>query len=159
MYTRLRTLLLILVSRLKSMSQSEADAFLYSAVFICWSVYKCMSDAFLRRSEIKEWKGRDVWPSMVTHTRNLCSAFNPSKCNNKHTHTPPHTENTHPEQWACILYCGTRGAVGGSVPCSRAPQSWYWGRALYIHSPHLQFLPNLRLEPMTFGLQVRLSIH
>ncbi len=25
----------------------------------------------------------DVWPSMVTHTQNVCSAFNPSKC----THT------------------------------------------------------------------------
>ncbi len=30
---------------------------------------------------------------MVTHTRNLCSAFNPSKC----THT---VVNIHPEQWA-----------------------------------------------------------
>ncbi len=27
-------------------------------------------------------------------------------------------------------------------------------RALVIHSPHRQFLPNLRLEPATFGLQV-----
>ncbi len=34
-----------------------------------------------------------MWPSMVTHTRNLCSAFNPSKC----THT---VVNIHPEQWA-----------------------------------------------------------
>ncbi len=33
---------------------------------------------------------------MVTHTLNLCSAFNPSWC----THT--HTVNTHPEQWAAI---------------------------------------------------------
>ncbi len=33
------------------------------------------------------------------------------------------------------------------------------GRVLVIHSPHQQFLPNLRLEPATFGLQVRLSIH
>ncbi len=40
---------------------------------------------------------------MVTHTRNWCSAFNPSKC----THTAvssehTHTVNTHPEQWAAI---------------------------------------------------------
>ncbi len=35
-----------------------------------------------------------MWLSMVTHTQNLCSAFNPSKC----THT--HTVNTHPEQRA-----------------------------------------------------------
>ncbi len=36
---------------------------------------------------------------MVTHTRNLCSAFNPSKV---HTHSSEHTHtvNTHPEQWA-----------------------------------------------------------
>ncbi len=33
---------------------------------------------------MNEWiKWSDVWPSMVTHTWNLCSAFNPSKC----THT------------------------------------------------------------------------
>ncbi len=32
-------------------------------------------------------------------------------------------------------------------------------RALVIHSPHLQSLPDLRLEPATFGLQVRLSTH
>ncbi len=33
---------------------------------------------------------------MVTHTWNLCSEFNPSKC----THT---VVNTHPEQWETIL--------------------------------------------------------
>ncbi len=67
----------------------------------------------------------DILPSMVTHTQNSCSAFNPSA----------HTQQwTHLEQWAAILCCG---AVGGSVPCSRTPQSWYWRwkRALYIHSP------------------------
>ncbi len=37
----------------------------------------------------------DVLSSMVTHTRNWSSAFNPSKC----THT---AVNTHPEQWAAI---------------------------------------------------------
>ncbi len=37
----------------------------------------------------------------VTHTWNLCSAFNPSKM---HTHSSEHTNtvNTHPEQWAAI---------------------------------------------------------
>ncbi len=39
-----------------------------------------------------------MWPSMVSHTRNLCSAFNPSKCT--HTVVNTHTVNTHPEQWA-----------------------------------------------------------
>ncbi len=50
----------------------------------------------------KKRKGRDVWPSMVTHTRNLCSAFNPSKCphtavssEQTHTHTHTHTHREH----------------------------------------------------------------
>ncbi len=48
----------------------------------------------------KERKGKDAWPSMVTHAWNLCSAFNPSKC----THTAVSSEqtraHTHPEKWA-----------------------------------------------------------
>ncbi len=56
---------------------------------------------------------------MVTHTRNLCSAFNPSKV---HTHSSEHT----PGAVGSHLCYGAQGAVGGSVPCSRAPQSWYW---------------------------------
>ncbi len=36
---------------------------------------------------------------MVTHTRNLRSAFSPSKV---HTAVNTHTVNTHPEQWAAI---------------------------------------------------------
>ncbi len=53
------------------------------------------------KSAAGKWKWRDMWPSMVTHTRNLCSAFNPSKV---HTHSSEHTHtvNTHTEQWAAI---------------------------------------------------------
>ncbi len=49
----------------------------------------------------KRWKWSDMRPSMVTHTRNLCSAFDPSKV---HTHSSEHTHtvNTHLEQWAAI---------------------------------------------------------
>ncbi len=38
-----------------------------------------------------------MWPSMATHTLNLCSAFNPSKCTHTPwTHTHTHTAvNTH----------------------------------------------------------------
>ncbi len=35
----------------------------------CWPLY-----------ERTKRKGSDVWPSMVSHNWNLCSAFNPSKC-------------------------------------------------------------------------------
>ncbi len=80
---------------------------------------------------------------MVTHTRNSCSAINPSR-----VHT--HTVNTHPEQWAtiyavapgeqlgvrCHLCCGARGAVGGSVPFMlwRPGSSWGFG-AIYAVAP------------------------
>ncbi len=59
-------------------------------------------------SSLLKWKWRDIRPSMVTHTWNLCSAFNPSKV---HTHSE-HTRTL------CLhhLCCGARGAVGGSVP-------------------------------------------
>ncbi len=77
---------------------------------------------------------RHMWPSMVTHTRNLCSAFIPSKVctHTTHTHTHTHTHNTHTtlsrsSGHPFCFCCGTWGAVGGSLPCSRAPQSWYWG--------------------------------
>ncbi len=67
-----------------------------------------------------KWKWRDMWPSMVTHIRNLCSAVNPSKV---HTQSSEHTQAV-----GSHLCCGARGAVGGSVPCSRvSAQSWYWG--------------------------------
>ncbi len=47
------------------------------------------------------------------------------------THPSVHTvENIHLEQCMeqCTQCCGARGALGGSVPCSRvSPQSWHWG--------------------------------
>ncbi len=57
---------------------------------------------------------------MVTHTQNLCSAFNPSKC----THTPwTHTRSSGQPMLRCP---GSSRAV--------SPQSWYW-------RCHRQFLP------------------
>ncbi len=47
----------------------------------------------------------------------LVLCVNPSKV---HTHSSEHTPGAVGSQ--C---CGTRGAVGGLVPCSRAHQSWY----------------------------------
>ncbi len=45
-----------------------------------------------------------------------------------HTQQWTHTHREHtPGAVGSHLCCGARGAVGGSVPCSRAPQSWYWG--------------------------------
>ncbi len=77
-----------------------------------------------KKVKVKKWKWRDIRPSMVTHTQNLGSAINPLKV---HTHSSEHTPWTHTGAVGIHLCCGARGAVGGSVPCSRAPQSWYWG--------------------------------
>ncbi len=97
----------------------------------------------------------DIQLSMVTHAQNSCSAFTHPSAHTQHwTNTAPWT---HTEQWAAFS-CGRPGSSWGSflaqVHLSRGievesersstPQSWYWGgeRALYIHSPHLQFLPD-----------------
>ncbi len=90
-------------------------------------------------------KWRDIWPSMVTHTRNSCSAFTHPKCThtamNTHTHT--HTPWTHTRSSGQPFMqrrpgssCGFGVLLKGtSVVVLRVK------RALYIHSPHLQFLP------------------
>ncbi len=94
---------------------------------------------------------RDMWPSMVTHTRNLCSAFNPSKVHTQtvNTHTPwTHTRSSGQpfmlrcpgSSWGFSLLKGLTSVVVLKVE-----------RALDIHSPHLQFLPDPRLEPATSG--------
>ncbi len=38
--------------------------------------------------DFQKWKWRDIRPSMVTHTRNLCSAINPSNVHTLGEHTP-----------------------------------------------------------------------
>ncbi len=98
-------------------------------------------------------KGSGVWPSMVTHTQNLSSAFNPSKC----TLT---AVNTHLEQWAAILRRpGSSWGIGALLKGLTSVVVLKVERALVIHSPHLQSLPDLGIEPATFGLQVQLSNH
>ncbi len=56
-----------------------------------------------------------------------------------------HTHSTHKHTGALgsHLCCGARGAVGGSVPCSRAPRRGIEGGESAVNSvpPHLQFLP------------------
>ncbi len=66
-----------------------------------------------------------ICDGMVTHTRNLCSAFNQSKMR---THTPwTHTRSSGQPFTVPGSQLRRWGTVGGSVPCSRALQSWYWG--------------------------------
>ncbi len=48
-----------------------------------------------------------------------------SKCTQTAVNAHTHTVNT-PGAVGSHLCCGAREAVGCSVSCSRAPQSWYW---------------------------------
>ncbi len=76
----------------------------------------------------------------MTHTQNLCSAFNPSKVHHTavNTHTVnTHTVNTHtyPEQWAAI-YAAAPGEQLGHL--SRGIEGV---ESAGYSLPHLQFLP------------------
>ncbi len=57
------------------------------------------------------WIWSDVWPSMVTHTRNSCSAFYPSKCTHTQQWTRTHCEHT-PRAVGSHLCCGAREQLG-----------------------------------------------
>ncbi len=92
---------------------------------------------------------------MVTHTRalHLCSAFNPSKC----THT---AVNTH------TLWTHTQSS-GQPLMLRHSGSSWGFGsllkytsvvvlkvkRALYIHSTHLQSLPDRNSNSQPFNYE------
>ncbi len=70
-------------------------------------------------SSIGNLKWSDVWPSMVTHPQNLCSAFNPSKCT--HTHT---VVNTH-TGLSSVVVLRVEESAGHSLPPTYNPcQTW-----------------------------------
>ncbi len=116
-------------------------------------------------SESEKWKWSYIRPSMVTHTRNLCSAINPSKVHthssehtNTHIHT--HTVNTHLEQWAAIYAAVSREQLGfrrlAQAHLSRGIES---RESAVVHSapppppppPPPTILAGLRFELATFG--------
>ncbi len=101
----------------------------------------------------KKWKWHDIQPSMVTHARNLCSAFNPSKVHT-HTHISEHTHtvNTHPEQWAAIYAAaveqlGVRCLAQGHLSLSIE------GEERAVHSLHLTY-NSWRPETQTHNLSI-----
>ncbi len=116
-----------------------------------------LNNFYARFSDVKKW--RDIRPSMVTHTRNLCSAINPSKV---HTHSSEHTYtvNTHPEQWA-VVYAAAPGEQLGVWCLAQGHLSrGIEGGESAVHSlppPTIPAGPRLKLA--TFGLRVWLSNH
>ncbi len=90
---------------------------------------------------------------MVTHTRNLCSAINPSK-----VHT--HTVNTHPEQWAAIYAAAPGEQLGVRCLAQGHLSRGIEGGESAVHSLPPPTIPaGPRLELATFGFRVRLSNH
>ncbi len=92
-----------------------------------------------------------IWPIQSAHTQQW------THTHREHTHSSEHT----PGAVGSHLCCGARGAVGGSVSCSRTPQSWYWRRReSTVHSLPPPTIPaGPRLELATFRLRVQLSNH
>ncbi len=87
--------------------------------------------------------------SMVTHTRNLCSAFNPSKV---HTHTHTHTVNTHSEQWADIYAAAPEEQLGVQCLAQGHLSRGIEGGESTGHSlPHLQSLSARDSNPQPLG--------
>ncbi len=64
-----------------------------------------------------------------THREHTPGAVNTHTQQWTHTHSSEHTHTpwTHTRGSGQLFMLWRRGAVEGSVPCSRAPQSWYWG--------------------------------
>ncbi len=112
-----------------------------------------------RESEVTHSQVR--WPILGIRALHLPIQVHTQSSEHTHTHTHTHTENTHPEQWAAI-YAAAPGEQLG-VWCLAQEHlvvGGYEGGESAVHSPpHLQFLPDLRLELATFGLWVRLSNH
>ncbi len=148
-------------------------ACMFGRHYECWKVYKCFRAHMLpsrrrlfqgrpcvfqqdnAKSE-KKWTWRDIRPSMVTHTRNLCSAFNPSKV---HTHSSEHTHtvNTHPEQWAAIYAAAPGEQLGLRCLAQGQPGRGIEGGESAVHSLASPTIPaGPRLELVTFRLRVRL---
>ncbi len=97
-------------------------------------------------------KWHDIRPSMVTHTRNLCSAFN-----KVHTHSSEHTltVNTHPEQWAAIYAAAPGEQLGVRCLAQGHLSRGIEGGESAVHSlppPTIPACP--RLKPTAFRLRV-----
>ncbi len=97
---------------------------------VCGRLWRIFHLMMRQMFSIGKRKGGDLWPSMVTHTRNLCSAFNPSKkCSAFNPST--HTVNTHPEQLAANAAApgeqlGVQCLAQGSHLRPRLPPFYRW---------------------------------
>ncbi len=112
---------------------------------------------------------RHVWTHQITfrcHSLCLCSLLPGMTGHKKHTHSSEHTHCEHtPGAVGSHLCCGAWGAVGGSMLAQKGTSVVVLKeeRALYIHSPHLQFLParDSNSQPLDYesdSLTIRLRL-
>ncbi len=98
------------------------------------------------------WKWHYMWPSMLTHTRNLCSAFNPSKVHthsSKRTHTHTHTRQRLGSSWgfdallkvtSVVVLKVEESAVYSLPPLTIPARHETQTRNLWVMSPTLKTL-------------------
>ncbi len=121
------------------------------------SKYWWFTDWSVNTAIVRKWKWResDIRPSMVTYTQNSCSAFNPSKV---HTHSSEYTHREHApgihnrSSGQPMLRHPGKSSGFGALLKSISVVVLRVERALYIHSPHLQFLPawDSNLQPLDY---------
>ncbi len=76
-----------------------------------------------------------IWPILEICALRLAHPRCTHTAVNTHTNTNAHTHLEHtPGAVGRHLCCRARGAVVGSVPYSRAPQSWYWRYMWTVYS-------------------------
>ncbi len=71
-----------------------------------------------------------IWPILEICALRLAHP----RCTHTQQWTHTHTSWTHTRSSGQALCCSARGAVLGSVPYSRAPQSWYWRYMWTVYS-------------------------
>ncbi len=124
------------------------SVYIYIYIYIYIYVWKWKSESDVTYGQVW-WPILGICALHLTHPKCTQTAVN--------THTPwTHTRSSGQPFMLRrpVSSCGFGALLKGtSVVVLRVE------RALDIHSPHLQFLPDLRLEPATFGLRVRLSNH
>ncbi len=105
---------------------------------------------WLIQSQHLKWS--DVWPSMVTHIRNLCSAFNPSKCT--HTAVNTHTPWTHTRSSGQPMLRGPGSSWGFSALLKCLTSVVVFNNSFQCSSQCLTVLcslwTNLSIEPIIF---------
>ncbi len=95
--------------------------------------YLCKNKRHFFPNDMRDILNKPLWSEMTWHTTKYGDLYSEFvlciyPILSAHTQQWTHTHHEHtPGAVGSHLCCGARGAVGGSVSCSRAPQSWYWG--------------------------------